>query len=147
MLGVGELRAWTPNDSKDCGGFGIKIGDANCGAFDSSSSNCCTLDRAVLPLYEVFCNGPEVLLQEIEGVCNNPFQGGLGLNMFNIDLTRRICGELKGPYTTSKTVKALRETRLLEIAGQLNQLLDQLVPSTPIITSAHYMQVSDPPFS
>lgn len=49
--------AWNKNSQEECGIFGNLVDESLCGFSTSDESlSCCQIDRAVAPLYELFCN-------------------------------------------------------------------------------------------
>lgn len=129
VLRDGILGPWDPQDSDACGGSGIIVSDSNCNLLQTDHNYCCQLDRAVLPLFEVFCSSNNEAIRSIESSCNLDMQGNPGFEaLYNQGTVNRICREIGGYFVTSKSSKEKRETRLTQVKDQLNQLFDMLIP-------------------
>ena len=150
----GGLIPWQPQDADICGGFGFPVDKSNCpGLTDTLNHECCAYDRAVLPMYELFCRR-EDFLDPISATCN-PAEA---TPILSVSTIQDICDELgthfvvynnnayidnsvNPPRTLSG--RKVREPELENRRHLLNQLLDEIVPDTPISSYSQYLQTMD----
>jgi hypothetical protein len=128
------MTTWTPSNADSCGIFGNPVDQDLCG--DGFDQQCCELDRAVLPLYEVLCVRSDPLqIYQLRTDCQ-----------FTLDTLNNICAPI-GTIQDGKTYYGLsileesKNIELQEMGVLLNSLMDAMVTATPITTSAVYLQV------
>jgi hypothetical protein len=117
-----------------CGIFGNPVDQDLCGTtFDQQ---CCELDRAVLPLYEVLCVRTDPLqINKLRDDCK-----------FTVDTIDNICapiGTIQGDktYYGLSMLEVNKNIELQEMGVLLNSLMDAMISTTPMTTSAAYLQV------
>jgi hypothetical protein len=137
------MRDWKPSDATKCGIFGVLVEDPSgltdkrkCPGLETNSNYyCCMVDAAVVPLFHLFQENPQVL-DELDGVCNRPFSPTLERSS---DTSYPIFSKTKiqslvqgGRFSNGKYYAVLtgasRESTIKMYSDILNDLLHEFSP-------------------
>jgi hypothetical protein len=131
------MQLWIPSDGDVCGIFGIPTSLDNCDISEQDNNNhCCKLDRAILPIYEILCvrSSPSQFAQLVKDCAPST------------TAVDSICASIgtvinNNTYYELSWVEKKQNIQLQQKADELNSLINIVVSTSPITTSAQYLKI------